>query len=351
MLVGLYKFTYPEFQIRRNEIYKRILSHNNIPFIELDLNDPDFWEKLKTVDLFLFRWAHIDDHHQIAETILPIIDYELNINCFPNLYTCWHFDDKVKQYYLLKSYNFPTIESYIFWDKNEALKWAEKTQYPVVFKLKKGAGSSNVIMLKNFADTKKIVNQIFGKGIPASGIKHKGKVKFRDFEHFLRVKIDKLFLNRLKNIEPQTWQIAKNYALFQKFLPNNQFDTRVTTIGNKVFAFRRFVRENDFRASGSGNIDFNKDKIDLKMVELAQKISKKLNFQSMAYDFLYNENGEPEICEMSYTFVDWGIHKCEGYWDENLNFHEGHFWPQFTQLKDLLNNNTLEQPIIDDIES
>jgi hypothetical protein len=86
------------------------------------------------------------------------------------------------------------------------------------------------------------------------------------------------------------------------------------------------------RASGSGNID----KIDLNLIELALKISKDMNFQSMAYDFLCNEDGSPKICEISYTYVDKAIYDCPCYWDENLNWHEGHFWSEYLQLKDLL---------------
>ena len=141
MLVGIYKSEFPHFQIRRNEIYKEILKYNNIDFIELHIDDKDFWEKVKTLDLFLFRWAHIDDHHQLVSTILPVIENYLNIKCFPNLNTCWHFDDKIKEYYLLKSLGYPVIESWIFWEKEHALDWAEKADYPVVFKLKKGAGA------------------------------------------------------------------------------------------------------------------------------------------------------------------------------------------------------------------
>lgn len=351
MLVGIYNFKYPDYQIRRNEIYKRILSYNEIEFIELDIDDIDFWNKIKTVDLFLFRWAHIDDHHELANTILPIIENGLKIHVFPDLNTCWHFDDKVKQFYLLKAHKFPIIDSYVFWEKESALKWAESAEYPVVFKLKKGAGSTNVLLLSNYKDSKKIIKQIFGKGVPASGLKHKGNIKYKSIENFFRVNIDKFLLNKIRKIQPNTWQIGKNYVLFQKFLPNNNFDTRVTTIGNRAFAFRRFVRDDDFRASGSGKIDFNKNEIDLRLIQLALKISTELKFQSMAYDFLYNEKGEPEICEISYTFVDSVIYNCEGFWDENMIWHEGHFWPQYLQLKDLLQLENLKQPEIIDIKS
>ena len=261
---------------------------------------------------------------------------------FPNLYTCWHFDDKVKEYYLLKSLGYPVIESWIFWEKNHALEWAERANFPVVFKLKKGAGSRNVILINNQTEAKKIINRMFGKGISSShGIPHKGIVKYKNLESHLRHKADQYFLNKFRGIKPTVWQIEKNYVLFQRFLPNNSFDTRVTVIGNCAFAMRRFVRRNDFRASGSGNWDLDKNNVDLRTVELALKISKELKFQSMAYDFLFDEKGDPQICEMSYTYPD---DPEKGYWDENLKWHDFNFIPPYFHLKDSLNIEQFRHP-------
>jgi len=64
----------------------------------------------------------------------------------------------------------------------------------------------------------------------------------------------------------------------------------------------------------------------------------------MAYDFLYDLNKQPIINELSCQFFDWMVYSCPGYWDENLNWHEGHFWPQYCQIQDLLSKEDLIQP-------
>ena len=344
MLVGLYKSKFPQYQIKGFESYKHILKYNNIKFIELNVDEKDFWDKVKIVDLFLFRWAHTDNDHQLAKSILPVIENYLSIKCFPDLSTCWHFDDKIREYYLLKSLGHPMIESWIFWEKENALSWAEKAEYPVVFKLKKGAGSRNVVLLNNKSEAVRTIRRMFGKGILASqGISNKKRVKYKSFENFIRHKADKYFLNKIKGIEPEIWQTEKNYVLFQRYLPNNSYDTRVNVIGKQAFACRRFVRKNDFRASGSGNWDLDKNNIDLKFIELALKISKELKFQSMAYDFLYDEKGEPKLCEISYTYPD---DPEAGYWDEKLNWHDFKFLPPYFHLKEALNIDVLKQPPI-----
>jgi len=135
------------------------------------------------------------------------------------------------------------------------------------------------------------------------------------------------------------WQIQKDAVLFQKFLPDNNFDTRVTVIGNRAFAFRRFVRKDDFRASGSGNFDMDPDKIDIHCLGIALSISKELNFNTMAYDFIYDENKEPYINEISYCFEDRIVQSCPGFWDEKLTWHPGHIWPQQCQLEDFLESD------------
>jgi hypothetical protein len=134
------------------------------------------------------------------------------------------------------------------------------------------------------------------------------------------------------------WQLHKDYVLFQTFLPDNRFDTRVTVIGNRAFAFRRINRKGDFRASGSGNIDYDYERIDSRCVELAFKASEHFSFQAMAYDFLSGPEGAPVICEMSYTFVDRAVYDCPGYVTRHGSFVSGQHWPQDCVIEDLLNS-------------
>jgi glutathione synthase/RimK-type ligase-like ATP-grasp enzyme len=271
----------------------------------------------------------------------------LSKKCFPNLNTCWHYDDKIKQYYLLKSLGYPIADSWIFYDKKHALEWMEDADYPLIFKLKKGAGSNNVILINNKKEAKKIINKMFGKGIVSEErIPHAGKIKYKDIESFIRHKADKYILNKIRGHSLTTWQTEKNYVLFQKYLPNNSFDTRIRVIGNRASAVRRFVRKNDFRASGSGDWDLDHTKIDLEFVDLALRISKELQFQSMGYDFLYDENGKPSICEISYNFpdyIEWG------YWDQKLNWHDFKYVPPFLHLMHALDFKDLKHPDLDSI--
>lgn len=326
-----------------------ILEYNNIDFLILNINERDFWDKLRYIDLFIFRHGGISSELQLANTIMPIIENQLGINCFPNQSTCWHFDDKIKQYYLLKIHDFPIIQSWVFWDRQKCLHWIEsETNFPVVFKLKGGAGSSNVVLLKNKKQAKKIVSKIFVAGIKNQKIPSSNAIHCKYFN------LSQFFLNNLKKLgrkikgweTERYWMPNIGYALFQRYLPNNDYDTRVLIIGNRAFAFRRMNRKNDFRSSGSGLIDYDPKMIDINHINKAFEVSLKMKFQSMAYDFLYNENRESEFCEISYSYIDTAVFNCPGYWDIKLNWHEGHFWPQYFILKDLLSTPDLKQPLL-----
>ena len=345
MKVGIHKDHYGKF-CRFLERYEEILDFNGIDHIRLETSQYDFWEKIRALDLFIFRWEQYDTNRQLAHTILPVIEEEMGIKCFPDWKTCWHYDDKIKEYYLLKQHGFPVIESYIFWEKKVALDWLNTAEFPAVFKLKGGAGSSNVILVKDKKHAKKLIYRMFGRGILPKRFFALNNVRFKHFNLYKEIHhFGGNILRRLKGEDTSPfWQKQKNYVLFQKFLPNNNYDTRVTVIGNRAFAFRRYVRANDFRASGSGEIDHNINKVDKRCIEIAFHTSKTLGFQSMAYDFLRTQNNELQFCEISYTYSDFAIYNCPGYWDSDLNWYEGHYWPQYFQLMNALNLPGLKQP-------
>lgn len=326
--------------------YIDVLETNKIDYKFLDSSRIDFWEDIQKIDVFIFRYAHYDWDKQIADSIMPVIENEYGIKCFPNHDTRWHFDDKIRQYYLLKAHSFPMAESWIFYDKQLAMDWLKDAQYPIVFKLRIGAGSSNVLLVKNQSHARRLVKIMFGKGIDPNNFTLAGSTFQKDFNVYkYSRKVVKRILQKLKKQPQDTfWKQEKNYVLFQKFLPNNDFDTRVTIIGNRAFAFRRFNRDNDFRSSGSGKINYDMKEINPEFIKLGFGISKKLNFQSMAYDFLYDEEKDVSFCEISYTYQSGAVHDCPGYWDDNLNWHEGHYWPQYCQLIDLLERPDLVQP-------
>lgn len=331
-----------------SEKFKDLLIKNDISFIFIDPNSGSLLDEIKNCSHLLFRHSQGDTDIILYDTIFNIAHNIYQIKCFPNFETYWQYENKIKEYYLLKSNEFPIIDSRIFWNYNNAEAFIKETQFPIVAKLSKGAASSNVVIVNTVKEGEKIINQVFKKGVKTRGLNSRsnltslGKVGIYKFGRAqLKSNLIKIGLLKDKTVYPE-WQVQKDSILFQKFLPNNSFDTRITIIGNRALAFRRFVRKNDFRASGSGNFNMDPDKIDTRCLEIAFSISKKLNFKTMAYDFIYDEDNKPFINEISYCFVDWIVQKCPGFWDEHLTWHNGQNWPQYYQLSDFLEINDLK---------
>ncbi len=350
-MIGIHpdlNFSYTPFVKR----YMKILEHNGVQYEKLSIQDTDFWEKLSTLKYFIFRYNLNQTTMQLARDIMPIAEQTYGVNTFPDQNTCWHYDNKIRQYFMMQSRDCSMTESYVFYDKEHAMEWLRGfSSFPIVFKSKRGAGSSNVVLVHNKEKAEKIIIKAFGPfGVgPRSFIKpgdlswlSRRKLKLRNYLESKGVGFD--FDNYLKR-----WEMDKNYVLFQKFLPNNGYDTRITVIGGRAFGFVRQNRKDDFRSSGSGFIDHDPSKIDLKHVKNALEVSQKFGFQSMAYDMLYNEQGDSEFCEISYTYLDKPVQMCPGYWDKDLNWVEGHNWPQYFHLMDFLDRPDLLQPDLQEV--
>ena len=56
-----------------------------------------------------------------------------------------------------------------------------------------------------------------------------------------------------------------------------------------------YVRENDFRASGSGFISYNKEEIDVNCLSIAFDVTNKLDAECLAFDFVFDQNKLPLI--------------------------------------------------------
>lgn len=300
-----------------------------IPYKLVNAYDSDIIKQLEDCDAFM--WHH--HHANYKDTLFAKqLLYSLEIagkKVFPNFHTGWHFDDKVGQKYLLESIGAPLVPSYVFYTKKESMNWVNKTTFPKVFKLRGGAGSSNVLLVHNKYEAIKLVRKAFGKGFSQFNGWSYFKERFKKWRSgkdsilgvckgFARIFIPTEFA---KMHFPE-----KGYVYFQEFIPNNNHDLRIVVIGgNKAFGIKRLVRNNDFRASGSGSLIYDKKQLDENCVRIAFDIAKKLNSQSVAFDFVYDE-GKPLIVEISYGYSIKAYYNCEGYWSDDMQWHQGtHF--------------------------
>lgn len=300
----------------------------------VDVYTRELADQLRGCQGFMWWFAHLPEIRQIGKRVLPAIEHGCRIPTFPGWSTIWHFDDKIAQKYLLDAAGVPMPPTWVFWDRKRALEFARTVSYPIVLKLAGGIVSENVRMVRSEEEARFWIEQLFGPGLtqlagwPPPGFKVRWR---RRAGRALRVLQGRDAPPVSRRIELQ-----RGYVLFQQFQPGNQYDTRVTVIGDRAFAFRRFNRPDDFRASGSGRIDWDPDAINRCAVDLAIRTARALRAQSLAVDVLNAPDGSLVINEISYYYEGWAVEACPGHWSADGRWHAGPVAPEDAIFDDFI---------------
>lgn len=311
----------------------------NINYKLVNCYSDNLIEDLKDCDALL--WHHNQMNPKdllIAKQILFALEHS-GLKVFPNFNSSWHFDDKVAQKYIFEAIGAPMVKSYAFYEKAAALNWVNSTSFPKVFKLRGGAGSSNVKLINSKSQARNVIKKAFNNGFKNYDAATSFKERWRKYR-----------LGTVSIVEPikglirffKTPDFAKvmgkevGYAYFQEFIPNNTFDIRIIVIDGKAFGLKRFVRKDDFRASGSGDFSYAREEFDERCIQISFDTTSKLRFQCAAYDFVFDEQNTPLLVEVSYGFLAEVYDACPGYWDEGLTWHQGTFNPQGWMVEGIL---------------
>jgi len=312
---------------------------NAIPLKQVNCYSNNIVEDLKDCDALMWHFHNSNSKDVLfAKQLLFSIQTSGKV-VFPDAATCWHFDDKIGQKYLLESINAPLVPTYVFYEKQDAINWIENTEFPKVFKQRRGSGSNHVKLVKNKMEARSLVRKAFGRGFPQynplSNLIERwrkyisGKAKIKDL---LKGIVRLGYPTRYSKVVGK----ERGYIYFQDFIPNNNYDIRLHVVSGKCFGCVRMVRPGDFRASGSGEVSYDFNKIPLKAIESAFEIAQRLNLKSVAFDFVLHQD-KPKILEMSYGFgVDPDDFKF-GYWNSNLEFIEGEFNPYGWMVDSVVN--------------
>lgn len=291
--------------------FSEILNKKEIDYGYIYIDKDNWLQQIEKYDVLIWKPAFMGiESSQFLKEKVYFIQHIMNKRIFPNYETVWHFDSKVAQKYLFEYLNIRTPKTWVSFDYNESIQIAENINYPVIHKDSAGAGGLGVQLIKSKKKLNRILNYSFlGKKIVSSVF----KTKHDRYGHMY----------------------------IQKFMKNNSGDLRINIIGqNYATGFWRMNRKNDFRASGSGNIDYDSE-IPREIIKFCANISKENNFDSMAYDIIFDQNGDYVIVEMSYAYSDSAIYHAKGYYILNSNcdvekFVKGHFWPQELWVNSLI---------------
>lgn len=304
----------------------------NLHFEIIDIDCHDWIDVCLGYDAILYKPGvlGVEASQHYKEKVF-FIEKHLNKLVFPNYQTVWHYESKIAQSYLFSHYSIQSPNTFVSFDYHDASLFVKSARLPIVFKESYGAGGSKVKLFKDRLQLQKVVKQRFASQLwkESKRLRNKAKYIFLLSRSWFWRKIFDAFTSKSPYV---------NTIYLQELAPKNTRDLRITVIGGKyAYAFWRLNRKNDFRASGSGFIDYTSEIPDSPVLYCIEK-SKEFGFDSMAYDLVYKGN-EFEIIEMSCTYSDTALFHAPGYWyaeHGELQWVPGNYWPQSVWIRALL---------------
>ena len=183
----------------------------------------------------------------------------------------------------------------------EGLEILNKISYPTVLKKYTGFRSRNVKLANNREEGKKILSKMLEKNF--------------------QLNIDSLYYlyRRLKNKKHYPKKFGK--VIIQEFIPDLTHDWKILVLGDKCLGGKRYVRKNDFRASGSKLYEMDEDPPE-NVLSFALKCKEQLKCPNASLDISENK-GDLQLLEyqtMHFAILggdpDYYFEKEDGIWQK-----------------------------------
>lgn len=281
---------------------------------------------LNAYDAIFWHFSHYSNRDMLFARSILTSAKALGLNVFPDMADTWHFDDKVAQDYYFHSLDISAPDSLVLYSYESVLKWLKnKPNLPVVAKLRCGSGSQNVKLLKSKKEVLKYADTMFNK----DGFSTVPSIIFKTKSNALSVKSFSDILARAKRIPDFVNTLRKSksldkesgYLYIQSLIVNTGFDLKVVVVGDKLSFIGRRSRGSDFRASGGGDLFYDKELVTSQVIDLCFSASDKIDSSCMGYDVVIDKDfGKPYIIEMSYGFSHDALLGAGGYWDREYNW-------------------------------
>ncbi len=307
-------------------LQSRVDSGSALDYSIIDLDSSDWQKYVEPFDLVLWRGRFIGPqsagHYKDK---IYFMERVLEKTVMPGHNTVWSYDSKVAQSYLFTRYEIPTPRTFVSFDYDEADRVLDEAPYPIVAKRSYGASSTNVRLIKGPRAAHLWLDRLFFHEKYMRHKAHYPNLVMRAVTAPLHAWFWPKLTERLTSSERHA------VAYWQEFIPGNDADLRVTVIGDShAFGFWRRNRRNDFRASGSGLIDYATP-VPEAALRYCISLNRRFAFDSMAYDLLFHE-GRFLIVEISYGYIDTALADAPGHFfldsNDSLRYLEGSVMPQ-----------------------
>jgi hypothetical protein len=157
----------------------------------------------------------------------------------------------------------------------EGVEILKQISYPTVLKKYTGFRSRNVRRANNIEEGKKVLSKMMEKNFQFNS----------DSLYFI--------YRRLKNKKHYPKKFGK--VIIQEFIPDLTHDWKILVLGDKCLGGKRYVRKNDFRASGSKLYEMEEDPPE-NVLSFALKCKQELGCANASLDISEN-NGDLQLLE------------------------------------------------------
>ena len=246
-----------------------------VPYKLLDISGPDWIDVISKsgCDGFLV-WpsAEMTVWKQMYDERLRVICEDMGKVIYPEYQGLWVYESKRRMHYWLKANGFEHPQTWVFYDRDEALDFASRVELPIVYKIDLGSAASGVRIFHRRSCLLRFVKRCFGKG-------------------FVRTKSD-----------PRDKQWGS--VLFQEYLPDAA-EWRMIRVGESYFGYEK-VKVGDFH---SGSHVFSYFEPSSEILDFTRMVTDRGNFRSMDIDIFVTSDRKFVINELQAVFA---LHASEG---------------------------------------
>ncbi|MBJ6137338.1 ATP-grasp domain-containing protein [Marinobacter litoralis] len=306
----------------------KICDQKNIRHELVDWRKNGAFQELRKHNIVIWHYSHYsNDEMTFAPGILAALK-DSGCTVFPDYPDSRHFDDKIIQAYFLEGLGLPTPKNYVLHSFSAVEDWLNAVgTFPIVAKLKAGSGASNVVLLRNKRQLMRYAKRMFGRGFnskPSALFKIKSNASssrsLRDVLARAKRAPEFFFSRRLAAGRGR----ERGYVYLQEFIKDVNYDLKVVVIGDKLSFIGRGVRKGDFRASGGGDLFYDRDLMSPALVKAGFDAYDALGSDCSGFDMILDPvTSRPVILEVSYGFSHTALMEAGGYYDRKGEWHEG----------------------------
>jgi glutathione synthase/RimK-type ligase-like ATP-grasp enzyme len=263
----------------------------------------------------LFYTSSYDPSYRkyITNVIFHVSRLRPDIVLIPDLDMLMSFEDKGYQEFLKKRLGIEELKGHFFGDIADFPKERFR-RFPYVLKMLDGSVSSNVFLVNNHEELEKILKK--KTIIP---LRYRLKKKWRLYKTKNMPEILAKYPFAVNNYE-RFFTVRTPFVL-QEFVPGLEGDYKVLIFGHKYYVLKRYVRKNDFRASGSGKFEYETPSKEL--LQYARAVYKKFNVPFISLDIAEKDNEYFLIEYQGIAFGPLTLEDSKGYYSTNETINNG----------------------------